>query len=390
MRNSSKRRFALCAALLAAMGLGTAVAARADINVGVILSLTGPGASLGKPEEETIRLWPGEIAGQKLNVTILNDSTDPTAATVAARKLVTEQKVDIIVGPSLTPPSLAVLQVAAEHELPLISLAGGGVIVEPVEGPRRWAFKMSPTENIATARVFDHMKGKKARKLGVIAVATGYGEGYLKVIDKLAPKHGIEVVAVERYQPGDQSVTGQIVKILGAKPDAVFVVSFGTPGVTPQIELNRRGYKGLVYQTQGIANNDFLRLGGKDVEGTYVTVAPVLVAEQLSPSNPVRKVSLDYVQKFEAKYGAGSRSLFGGSAWDAFIWLEHAIPSALKRAKPGTREFRAALRDGLEGMKNVAGVEGVFNMSPTDHNGVDESCQVMVRIQNGKWKLVDE
>lgn len=375
--------------LSAALSLAALCApALADLHIGVILSTTGPGASLGIPAENTVKLWPTEIGGHKVRLTVLNDNTDPTTASKNAAKLVSEDQVDVIVGPSLTPPSLAAVEVAAQGRTPIISLAGGGAIVEPQDGPRRWAFKMSPPEAIAVNLVLDHMVRNQAKTIAAIAIATSYGEGYIKALERLAPAKGIKVVGVERYNQTDQTVTSQILKLTATQPDAVYIFSAGTPGALPQIELNRRNYKGRVYQTQGVANADFLRVGGKEVEGAYMTVGPVLVAEQLPDTSPMKKPAMDYVARYEARHGAGSRSLFGASAWTAMMWLDTAVPQAAKKAAPGTAEFRAALRDALEGLKGTVTPEAVYTMSDKDHNGVDERAQVMVRIEAGTWKLV--
>jgi branched-chain amino acid transport system substrate-binding protein len=375
-------------ALALAAGLGLAAAAQADVNIGVILSLTGPGASLGIPAENTIKLWPTELGGQKINLFVLNDATDTTTAAKNATRLITEEKVDAIVGPSITPTSLAVIEVAARSGVPVISLAGGGAIVEPQDGPRRWAFKMAPTETISINAVLDHMARHKATSLATIGFATSYGEGFLKAIERLAPARGVKIVASEKYAQTDTSATSQVLKLMAANPDAVYIFASGTPGALPQVELARRGYKGLVYQTQGVANADFLRIGGKELDGSFMTVAPVLVADQLPDANPVKAPGVDYVKRYEARYGAGSRSLFGATAWDAQLWLGAAIPVALKKGAPGSAEFRLALRDALEGLKEFVGAQGVFNLSATDHNGVDARSQVMVKVEAGQWKLV--
>jgi branched-chain amino acid transport system substrate-binding protein len=375
-------------ALTLVAGLLVGLAAHAQVNIGVILSLTGPGASLGIPAENTIKLWPTELGGQKINLIVLNDATDTTTAAKNATRLITEDKVDVIIGPSLTPTSLAVVEVAARSGVPVISLAGGGAIVEPQDGPRRWAFKMAPTETISINAVLDHMVRNKASTVATIGITTAYGEGFLKAIEKLAPAKGVKIVAVEKYAQADTSATPQVLKLMAANPDAVYIFSAGTPGALPHVELVKRGYKGLIYQTQGVANADFLRVGGKELEGSFMTVAPVLVADQLPDANPVKGPGTDYVQRYEAKYGAGSRSLFGATAWDAHLWLNAAIPVALKKGKPGTEEFRLALRDAIEGLKEFVGTQGVFNLSATDHNGVDARSQVMVKVDGGQWKLV--
>ena len=374
---------------LVVLALGLApLAALADIHIGVILSTTGPAASLGIPAEQAIKLWPGEIAGEKVRFTILNDGSDTTTATKNAQRLINEDKVDLIIGSSVTPTSLAVVEIAGNAQVPVMSLAGGGAIVLPQDGPRKWAFKLSPTEPISIGLVLDHLqKHGKGKSVATIGISTSYGEGFLKAFEAAAAQRGFKIVATEKYNQTDPSVTAQVLKIVAANPDAVYIFAAGTPGALPQIELATRGFKGLVYQTQGVANNDFLRVGGKSLEGSFMTVAPVLVAEQLPPSNPTRTQAVDFVNRFEKAHGPGSRSLFAATAWDALLIVQQAAREAMKKARPGTPEFRAALRDAIEGLKDFVGSEGVYNMSPTDHNGVDTRSQVMVKIENGTWKL---
>ena len=195
-------------------------------------------------------------------------------------------------------------------------------------------------------------------------------------------------MAQERYQRADTSVTGQALKIMSTNPDAVLVAGSGTPAVLPQATLVERGYKGRIYQTHGIANRDFLRVGGKSVEGTIFPVGPILVAEQLPDGNASKKAALEYIAVFEKANGPNSRSTFGAHAWDAMLLLQVAVPEALKKAQPGTPEFRAALRDALESSKEVVATHGVFNMKPTDHQGLDSRARVLVKVENGDWKLV--
>ncbi len=378
---------ALATALAALCGCFS-VPAHADINIGVVLSLTGPAASLGIPENDTIKLWPQTMGSEKVVVTVLNDNSDPTTAATAARKLATENKVDVLVGSSVTPPSLSMVEVAGENKVALLSLAGGGAIVEPLEGNRLWAFKFSPTETFSSEKIVAHALANHVKTVGIIGISNAYGEGFVKNFTQIATAKGLQIVATERYATTDTSVVGQVVKVLAAKPDAIYIAASGTPGDLPQLELANRNWKGLTYQTQGVANNDYLRIGGKAVEGTYMTTAPVLVAEQLADSNPLKKPGMEYVTRFESTYGPNSRSLFGATAWDVFSMLRQVTGAIPKTIRPGTPEYRAAIRDGMENLKNFVSAEGYFNMSPKDHNGVDASCQVLVRVENGRWKLV--
>jgi len=384
------RTFRIVAALGAALLGGALVSsARADINVGVVLSLTGPGASLGMPAKNTVELWPKEIAGQKLVVTVLDDGSDPTAAGIAARKLVTEYKADVLVGSSITPTSLAVVNVAGETETAVLTLAGSNALVLPAEGPRRWSFKLPPSEEVPLKMIFDEMKKTGKKTLAIVAIANAYGQTFLDVAQKMAPAAGIQIVDVERYQATDTSFVAQTLKLIAAKPDAVFIAAAGTPAAMPQIELKNRGYTGTQFQTQAVANNDYLRVGGAAVNGTLMPVSPLLVAEQLPARNQIKAVATNYVNKYEGAHGPGSRSLFGGMAWDAYLLLEHAVPGALKGGAPGTAAFRKSLRDTLEKTNDLVLTEGVYSMSATDHNGADARSQVMVLVDNGKWKYVE-
>ena len=373
-------------ALLCAAVAGFSTATWADVNVGVTVSATGPAASLGIPERNTIALMPREIAGQKINYIVLDDASDTTAAVTNTRKLISENKVDIVLGSTTTPNSLAMIDAVTESKTPMISMAASASIVEPVDAKKRWVFKTPQNDIMMALAIAEHMAASGVKTAAYIGFSDAYGEGWAREFSKALELKKIQLVANERFSRTYTSVTGQVLKIMGAKPDAVLVGGSGTPAALPQKTLKERGYAGKYYQTHGVANADFLRVGGKDVEGTLLPAGPVLVAAQLPASNPVRKSALEYIDAYEKAHGKGSVSTFGGHAWDAGLLLKAAVPVALNKAQPGTPEFRAALRDALEGTKNVAGAHGVFNMSPTDHLGLDQRARVMVKIENGTWK----
>ena len=380
-----KIRFAPLALLAAAAALASG-AALADINVGVTVSATGPAASLGIPEKNTIDLMPRTIAGQKINYIVLDDASDTTAAVANTRKLISESKVDVILGSSTTPNSLAMIDVVAESKTPMISMAASARIVEPVDDKKKWVFKTPQNDIMMSLAIVEHMANAGVKTVGFIGFSDAYGEGWSQEFSKAAALKNLTIVANERYARNDTSVTGQVLKLMAAKPDAVLVAGSGTPAALPQKALKERGYTGKMYQTHGVANADFLRVGGKDVEGTFLPAGPVLVAEQLPESNPVKKSAMAYVKAYEGAHGKGSVSTFGAHGWDAGRLMTEAVPVALKKAQPGTPEFRAALRDALEGLKEVAGAHGIFSMSPTDHLGLDQRARVMVKIENGAWK----
>lgn len=372
--------------LLVAGLLASWLTAQADINVGVTVSATGPAASLGIPEKNTIAIMPKSISGQTIRYTVLDDASDTTAAVANTRKLISESKVDIILGSTTTPNSLAMIDVVAEGQTPMISMAASARIVEPMDAKRKWVFKTPQNDIMMSLAIAEHMSKLGIKTVGFIGFADAYGEGWSQEFAKAAGLKGLTVVANERFSRSDTSVTGQVLKLIAAKPDAVLVAGSGTPAALPQKALKERGYAGKLYQTHGVANADFLRVGGKDLEGTFLPAGPVLVAEQLPASNPVRKAALVYVAAYEAVHGKGSVSTFGGHAWDAGLLMTAAIPKALKKAKPGTPEFRLALRDALESLQEISGAHGIFSMSPTDHLGLDQRSRVMVKIENSSWK----
>lgn len=380
-----KKRFGLSAAA-AALALCLPWAAGAQVKVGVTLASTGPAASLGIPERNTAALLPKEVDGQKIEWIVLDDASDTTAAVRNSRKLITEDKVDVLIGTSVTPGSLAMVDVAAETKVPMISVAASAKIVEPVDEKRRWVFKTPQNDALMAGALADAMVKANVKTLGFIGFADAYGDGWLDVMQQAAKAKGITVSAIEKYSRTDTSVTGQVLKLVAAKPDAILIAGAGTPTALPQKELKARGYTGIIYQTHGAANNDVLRVCGKDCEGMLLPAGPLLVAAQLPDSNPVKKSALAYVQAYEQAHGAGSISTFGGHMWDAGQLVIAALPTALKSgAKPGTPEFRAAMRDALEGVKDLAVSQGVFNMSPTDHAGFDNRSRVMVKVEGGKW-----
>ncbi len=375
------KKLALVQALALALAAGSAWA---DITIGVSVSATGPAASLGIPEKQTFALLPQTVGGEKVKYIVLDDATDPSTAVKNARKLTGEDKVDALIASTATPTSIAILEVAFETKTPQISMAP----FAPPADKAPWVFITPQNFNQMAIAIAAHMAANNIKTIGFIGYADPYGQLWLKAIQGAAEAKGIKIVATEAYQRNDTSVTGQALKLMAASPEAILIAGSGTPAVLPQATLIERGYKGKFYQTHGIANRDFLRVGGKNVEGTIFPVGPMLLAEQLADSHPSKKPALEYIKVYEAAHGVNSRSTFGGHGWDAYLLLNRAVPEALKKAKPGTAEFRAALRDALENIKELPGVHGVFNMSAKDHNGFDGRAAIMATVENGDWKLL--
>ena len=375
----------LLAALLLAAG-----AVHADIRIGVIASSTGPTAVVGIPQKNTVALLPAEIGGHKVEYIVLDDASDPTNAVTGVKKLLAEHKVDALIGPTTTPAALAIIDFVAEAKTPLVTTVGSSAVIQPLDDKKRWVFKTTQNDDLIAEAVLANMTAAGVRTVGFVGFNDLYGEHWFKVFSAMAEKAGIRIVASERFNRTDQSVTGQVLKLIAAKPDAVFIAATGGPAVLPQTGLLDKGYRGKVYQTHGVATNDFIRLGGKAVEGTLMAGGPMLVADDLPAGNPVKPVAQGYIKAYEGRYGAGTMSTFGANTFDAGLLLQKAIPEALKKAKPGTPEFRVALRDALEQSKEVVGAQGVFNMSALDHNGMDRRARVMMTVRNSKWALLGE
>lgn len=362
----------------------------AQVKIGVTVSATGPAASLGIPEKNTVALLPKEVAGQKVEYIVLDDATDSTQAVKNARKLTSEDHVDALVGSTVVPNSLAMIDIAAETHTPMLSMAAAASIVEPMDSKRAWVFKTPQNDILMATAIAQHMSNHGVKTVAFIGFSDAYGESWFKEFSKAADLAKLKVVANERFARNDASVTGQVLKMMSQNADAVLIAGAGTPSALPAKALKERGYKGKVYQTHGVANNDFLRVCGKDCEGEILPAGPVLVTEQLPASNPVKKSSAAYKDAYEKAYGAGSLSTFGGHAWDAGQMLQRAIPEALKKGQPGTPEFREALRAALENLKDLPVSHGIMNTTPTDHNGFDDRARVMVQIVDGKWKLLND
>ncbi|WP_285409931.1 ABC transporter substrate-binding protein [Variovorax sp. efr-133-TYG-130] len=376
---NSKFRLAFAAAMAA-----FAMTSIAQVKVGVITGATGPGASLGIPYKNTFSVLPKTLGGQPVQYVVMDDATDPTNAVRLARKLIVEDKVDLLIGSSSVPAATAITDVAAELKTPQLALSpvGGAASKNP------WVFSIPQPVNVMMGAVAENMKASGIKTVGYIGFSDSWGDLVLAGLKANADAAGIKIIAEERYGRLDTSVAGQALKILAANPDAVVVGGSGTPGALPQMTLLERGYKGKVYHNHGVINKDFLRVGGKSLEGAMAPTGPVMVAEQLPDTNVTKKVSLEFTKAYEGAFGPGSRNAFAAYSYDAYLLADQAVAAASKKAKPGTPEFRQAVRDALESTKELVGTHGVYNMTPTDHAGVDNRARVLVKVEAGDWKLV--
>ncbi|WP_431273962.1 ABC transporter substrate-binding protein [Variovorax ureilyticus] len=371
------------ATLAAALALGLFGIAHADLTVGVVLPLTGPASGLGIPMKNQIALWPKSIAGENLKLVVLDDATDPTTGVKDAQRLVTEDKVDVIIGSAATPVAIPMADVAAESGT--VQLAASPAALPP--GKDKWTFRLPQSNDVMAYAVVQHMKSQKVKTIGFLGYTDAYGELWLKALTAEAEKNGMKIVAAERFGRADTSVTAQVLKLTSANPDAILIVASGSGAGMPQKAVMERGYKGKVYQTHAAATQDLMRTAGKDAEGAFVVSGPATVAEQLPDSHPSKKQAVAFVTEYEKAYGPNSRNQFAAHSADALTILEKAVPIALKKAKPGTPEFRAALRDALETMGRTTIAHGVLEWTPQNHWGYTNETGVMLKVVGGQFKV---
>jgi branched-chain amino acid transport system substrate-binding protein len=375
--------------VVAAIALCCSIAAFGQVKIGLMVSATGPTSAIGIPQKNTGDMLPKKIGDATVEYIQLEDGGDTTRAVQNVKKLIQENNVDALIGPSTTPNALAILDFIADAKVPMMATVGTSSVVEPLDAKKRWVFKTTQNDDIIASALLNHMVKNGVKTVGFIGFNDPYGENWYKVFGPMAEKAGITIVANERYARNDQSTTGQVLKLMAARPDAVLIAAVGGPAVLPQATLFDQGYKGRIYQTHAVATDDFIKLGREKVEGTVLAAGPMLVIDEIPDSNPTKKVAQGYIAAYEKQYGT-KPATFGANTWDGGILLERAIPVALKAGKPGTEAFRSALRDAVEKEREIVGTQGVFNMSATNHNGMDDRARVTVVVKDGKFRLLQE
>ena len=362
----------------------TAPALAQDITVGITISTTGPAAALGIPERNVVEFVPTEIGGVKIKTVVLDDAGDPTTATTNARRLLTESKADILIGSSTTPPSIAISTVANEAGVPHFSLAPMPVTAER----EKWTVVMPQPVPIMGKVMYEHMKNNNVKTVGYIGFSDSYGDLWLNDLKNQTGPMGITIVAEERYARPDTSVAGQVLKLVAAKPDAILVGASGTGAALPQAALRERGFTGKIYQTHGAATFEFIRIAGKAAEGVIMASGPVMAPEGQDDSALTKKPGLALNAVYEKKYGENSRNQFGAHMYDAFEVMKRVVPIALKAGKPGTPEFRDALRTALIAEKEIPASQGVYNFTAKDRFGVDDRARILLTVKDGKYVVV--
>ena len=359
----------------------------AQLKIGVIASSTGATAVVGIPQKNSAALLPKKIGDFTVEYLVFDDASDATQSVILVKKLLAEHKIDALIGPSGSPNSVSVVPFVAEAGTPMLAPVGATAVVLPMDDKKRWVFKTTQNDGLISEALVGHMVKAGVKTVGIIGFNDPYGDNWYTVFSAQAQQAGIKVVANEKFLRTDASVTGQVAKLIAAKPDAVLVAAAGGPTVLPHVTLVDAGYKGRIYQTHGAATPDFLRLGGAKVEGTVLAASLMLVLPEMPDSIPSKAVALEYIGAYEKMYGT-KPATFGANVYDAGLLLMRAVPEAAKRGKPGTPEFRAALRDALESTRELVGTQGVYNMSPADHSGFDERGRVLITVKDGNWRLL--
>lgn len=364
-----------------------ATPAQSQVKIGVIASATGPTAVVGLPQRNTVPLLPTKVGDLTVEYVSLDDASDPNQTVTLFKKMISEDKIDALIGPTGSPNAMGLIQFAADSGTPVLAPVGAASVVLPMTEQKKWIFKTTQNDDIIAQALVKHMVDNGVKTAGFLGFNDAYGESWLSVFKELADANNIKIVATERYVRSDTSVTGQALKIYAAKPDVVLVAGTGAAAVLPQVTLVKQGYKGQIYQTHGAALPAFLSLGGEQVEGTILAASLMLVLPEIEDSNPAKPIAQDYIQRYTERYGQAPAT-FGANVYDAGLLLEKAIPEAASKAKPGTPEFRSALRDALEQTRDLVATQGVYTMSPEDHSGFDERGRELITVRNGQWHLL--
>ncbi len=379
----------IAAALALACGLG-ATAARAEIVVGFITGLSGAVSSIGIPNGKGIAAgmaFKNEVGGETIRVIRLDDASDPAATVRNVRKLVEQEKVDFLIGTSGAPHTFAMATVAVELKVPMVAISP---IAEPPKGDGGpWIVQIPHPQRLLAQGIVADMKRRNLQTIGFIGFSDALGDLMFDSLAAAAQEAGIKVLANERYARTDTSVMPQVLKAVAGRPDAIMVGGTATPGALPVLALSERGYKGVIYGNNGMISTDFLRVAGKAAEGLICPTGPVVVAEQLPDSNPIKQVALAYRAAYEKASSTSPSDGFSAYAFDGWLVFLDAARRAIEGgAKPGTAAFRDALRQALYSSKEVVGTHAVYNFTPQSSLGVDERSRVLVKIEHGGWKLL--
>ncbi len=361
-----------------------ATAAAAQIKVGAIISITGPTAALGVGYKNAFATFPQEIAGKSVTYIIRDDASDASAAVSIAQRMIAEDHIDAMIGPSLTSSAAAVQPILNAAKVPMIVTSP--LDYDPAKDP--FTFSAVQPVGLMVRAVVEEMTRRGVKTVAYVGFADGFGDQVFDATKQAADKAGIELVANERYGRTDTSAEAQVLRVMSKKPDAVMIGGSGTPGALPDVALHRRGYKGLIFGNHGMVSPAFLRVGGPQVEGTIAVTGPVVVYDQLPESVPSRAPATIFMKALIEKFGPDAVSPFAGYSEDALLLIQNAVPAALKAGEPGTEAFRTALRDGLEKTHDLVGVHGVYTMNPANHNGMDERARILVQAVDGQWRLL--
>ena len=360
--------------------------AHADITVGFVTSLSGPASSIGILYGNGIKaalLFRGEVAGEKIKLIQLDDGSDPSAATRNARKLIQENNVDVLIGTSSAPSTIAMTAVAAELKVPMIAISPVTVSAETGE---RWTVCVPQPAPLMMKAVTDRMKRDSTKTIGYIGFSDAWGDLVYNGAKAAQADGVITITTDQRYTRTDTSVTGQILKVVATKPDGVLVGGSATQGALPLLALTDRGYKGKLYGNPALVNADFIRVGGKSADGIELSAGPVIVAEQLPADHYARTLSLAFRDVYQKANGVPTTDGFSAYAFDAWLIMTDAARRAMPNAKPGTPEFRKALNDAIFSTKELAGTQAVYNYTQASSYGVDSRGSVMVRLMDGAWQ----
>ena len=358
-----------------------------NIKIGAIVAATGPASFIGDPELKTLKLYVkkindnGGVNGQKIELVYYDTGANPRKAVSFAKRLIHQDRVVAIIGPSTTGETMAIIPFVQRAKIPLLSMGGGIPIIKPV---KKYVFKIVATDRMACKKIMAHMKKKGITKIGMISGSGGFGKSMRKQCKDVAPNYGIKILADETYGKKDADMTSQLIKIKNTKG----IQAVLNPGFGQGPAIVTKNYRQLkipypLYESHGVASKKYIEIAGKAAEGVIVVAPPVVVADKLSDDNPLKKVCMAYTKEYKNAYHTDIAS-FGGHAYDSL----YAIVDAIKREHSTDPK---KIRDGFETLRNFVGIDGIVNMSPKDHLGLDtKTGLVLLKVKNGDWSIIEE
>ncbi len=362
------------------------------IKIGAMFALSGPASSIGTPTKLVAQMVTdkinkeGGINGRPVEHVFGDTESDPTKALMVAKRLVEQEGVVALIGPTRTDTGMAIKPYIESKGIPTVMTVGGDPVIAGGKfGSFHWTFKAPQRTSVAVKKIYAYLNKHSMKKVAIIHATDGFGRDGLAWLNNLAPEFGIEIVATEAFDVNDPDMTTQLTKIKGSGADAVICWTIGPAGAKVARNYKQINLTMPLFQCHGQPDPKYIELAGDAAEETIMPSTKLMAASQLPDSDPQKAVVTEFIRLYTETYHYDKQypiNTHSGYAWDALMLLAQAM----KRA--GTD--REAIRAEIEKVSGYVGVSGIYRLTPEDHNGLDTDSLVLVKIVNGAWKLLEE